>query len=82
MCSRNCVSIYAPDQTSSPIILLVRCFLFYKSLRQDGSEHVHLAFPHNETAYASLLTVPEAKQRACIIHLIGTGKSFIGFQLL
>ena len=37
-------------------------------------------FPHNQTAYASLLTVLETEQRACIIHPTGTGKSFIGFK--
>ena len=37
-------------------------------------------FPHNQTAYESLLTVLETVQRACIIHPTGTGKSFIGFK--
>ena len=37
-------------------------------------------FPHNQTAYESLLAVLEADRRACIIHPTGTGKSFIGFK--
>lgn len=37
-------------------------------------------FPHNQTAYDSLLTVLETENRACIIHPTGTGKSFIGFK--
>ena len=37
-------------------------------------------FPHNQTAYDSLLNVLETEQRACIIHPTGTGKSFIGFK--
>jgi len=37
-------------------------------------------FPHNQTAYESLLTVLETEKRACIIHPTGAGKSFIGFK--
>ena len=37
-------------------------------------------FPHNQTAYESLLAVLGADRRACIIHPTGTGKSFIGFK--
>ena len=37
-------------------------------------------FPHNQTAYESLITILEAENRACVIHPTGTGKSFIGFK--
>jgi DNA or RNA helicases of superfamily II len=37
-------------------------------------------FPHNQTAYESLLSTLETARRACVIHPTGTGKSFIGFK--
>ena len=39
-----------------------------------------LLFPHNQTAYESLLSTMETARRACVIHPTGTGKSFIGFK--
>ena len=38
-------------------------------------------FQHNETAYASALTMMDQTGKAAIIHPTGTGKSFIGFKL-
>ena len=37
-------------------------------------------FPHNQSAYDSLLELLQTEQRACVIHPTGTGKSFIGFK--
>ena len=37
-------------------------------------------FPHNQTAYDSLLAMLESEQKVCIVHPTGTGKSFIGFK--
>ena len=37
-------------------------------------------FPHNQSAYESLLDMLEVKRKACVIHPTGTGKSFIGFR--
>ena len=37
-------------------------------------------FPHNQTAYDSLLAMLESEQKVCVVHPTGTGKSFIGFK--
>ena len=37
-------------------------------------------FPHNRTAYENVCTMLGKTGKAAVIHLTGTGKSFIGFQ--
>ncbi|MBO5127436.1 MAG: Helicase associated domain protein, partial [Clostridia bacterium] len=38
-------------------------------------------FPHNETAYVSVLSMLAETGKAAVVHPTGTGKSFIGFKL-
>ncbi len=38
-------------------------------------------FEHNETAYTSAIKMLSKTGKAAIIHLTGTGKSFIAFKL-
>ena len=38
-------------------------------------------YKHNETAYASVVSMLENTSKAAVIHPTGTGKSFIGFKL-
>ena len=38
-------------------------------------------YKHNFTAYKKLAAMLESEEKACIIHLTGTGKSYIGFKL-
>ena len=37
-------------------------------------------FPHNQTAYSSLLAMLDETGKACVVHPTGTGKSFIAFK--
>ena len=37
-------------------------------------------FPHNQTAYNSLLAMLDETGKACVVHPTGTGKSFIAFK--
>ena len=38
-------------------------------------------FSHNESAYLTALAMLQETGKAAVIHLTGTGKSFIGFKL-
>lgn len=38
-------------------------------------------FPHNEIAYKSVIAMLAETGKAAIVHLTGTGKSFIAFKL-
>lgn len=57
-----------------------RSCLCEQQMKEKGDkDHVHITFPHNQKAYEALRNVLEMEHRGCVIHPIGSGKSFIGF---